>query len=110
MSINERIVVITSRKRIRGVAAAWKKQYPKAEPGSKWANIEAELRALDVETATAEDVEAIIGNRSWTRTFCNVCEEEKETIVRLGDVPDYESSTLYACEDCLAAALADIRA
>lgn len=99
MSASDRIVVETTRGQIRGVVKAWTRQYGDRKP-----EIRERLEALDVETATAEDVAAIIGNNSWTRGSCDVCGCEQSAWVRLGDEPDYDSTTLDICGMCLAAA------
>jgi hypothetical protein len=59
------------------------------------------LRALDVETATAADVNAIIGNNTWASLTCDGCGEDKYRILRLGDEPDYEARWQDLCLDCL---------
>lgn len=66
----------------------------------------AELAALDAETATAEQVSAIIGNKSWVHPrSCDECGQETWQLVQIGEKPDYESSTAEVCADCLRAAL-----
>lgn len=54
-----------------------------------------------------ETVEAIIGNRSWTRIYkCDECgTEEPPLVVQLGEGPDYESSTANVCLRCLEVAV-----
>jgi hypothetical protein len=52
-----------------------------------------------------EDVETIIGNRSWTRIRCSECGKEAGEVVEVGEEPDYESSTTWLCKDCLRKAL-----
>lgn len=52
-----------------------------------------------------QDVDEIIQNTSWTRLQCDECQREVETIVRLGEEPDYESSTARICPDCLRQAI-----
>lgn len=101
----------TTRDMIRGVADAWKEQY---KHGGSWSStfdgsskaVWSRLKALDVETATVADVEAIIGNASWTSLKCNQCGQEVDTVVQLGESPDYESRTVDVCADCLRAAFA----
>jgi hypothetical protein len=66
----------------------------------------AELAELDAETATAEQVGEIIGNRSWAcPRSCDECGQETWQLVQLGEEPDYESRTASICSDCLRAAL-----
>jgi hypothetical protein len=92
---------VTTRSLIRQIAARWRSQYPDMRRDQL-----AALEALDPGTATAEDAEAIIGNRSWTRTVCDECKREVGRTVRLGEEPDYESATANVCRDCLVRALA----
>ena len=95
--------VITERVRIREVAARWRAQYPKSRE-NKWEK----LKALDIETATADEVEAIIGNRSWTRLEeCSDCKAtDLPLVVQVGNAPDYESNTAWLCIGCIKKALA----
>jgi hypothetical protein len=66
----------------------------------------AELLALDQETATADDVAEIIGNRSWVHeASCSECGATSWGIVQIGEPPDYESETAYLCRNCLQSAL-----
>lgn len=93
--------IITIRTQIREVAKRWKLQYGRTR--TDIANL---LEALDVETATAEDVERIIGNGSWVHPIpCDECREKHEIVVQLGEEPDYESSTVNICQECLRKAL-----
>ena len=101
--------VITVRSLIRDVADRWDRQYP---PGHKYtapdkAAIGVRLRALDAETATAAEVDATIGNSSWTDTpRCDDCGARGlAVVVQMGEPPDYESSTSSLCVPCLRAAM-----
>jgi hypothetical protein len=58
------------------------------------------LKGLDLETATAEEVDAIIGNSSWTSLKCDECSEEVDTIITVGQEPDFGSSTASLCYSC----------
>ena len=105
--------LITQRMLIRAVAKRWRKQY---EPFKYDAPLFSErnglsrdltkrqiaekLDALDPETATADDVANIIGNRSWTRLECHECGREVDAVVEVGEKPDYESATAKLCKDC----------
>lgn len=93
--------LLNERNTIRAVATRWAEQYPKDK-----LDIRAKLEALDPETASADDVEAIIGNRSWIGPFrCDECGKEAPEVVQLGEDPYYESSTASVCADCLRAAV-----
>ena len=100
--------LITQRGLIRDVARRWHEQY-----GDKWDGfgedktaIGRKLLALDVNTCSADDVKAIIGNSSWTETRCNGCGLYVDAAVSVGEPPDYESSTATLCRPCVEAALA----
>ena len=51
-----------------------------------------------------DDVDRIIGNKSWTRNTCDECNADADT-VQVGQAPDYESRTADLCEACLRRAL-----
>jgi len=108
---------ITQRQLIQNVANKWRDQYEPFKSDSpifsERAGIKTyktkkqiadELDALDKETATAQDVAAIIGNESWTRLKCDECGNEPEIVVQVGQEPDYESHTASLCVPCLKAA------
>jgi hypothetical protein len=67
------------------------------------------LRALDLERATPDDIEQIIGNDSWTQVICDVCSCEVELAVRLepenGIPNDPDYPVLDTCLRCLKRAL-----
>lgn len=101
--------LLTERGRIRGVAEAWRMQYA---PGGHWGTwgedkkaIYDKLSALDVETASTDDVKAIIGNASWTALVCDGCDASVKDAVQVGDPVDYDSSTAVLCRDCVVEAL-----
>lgn len=52
-----------------------------------------------------DDVDRIIGNKSWTYVCCNECNKSCESVIELGQEPDYESSTAHVCKACLKAAV-----
>ena len=62
---------------------------------------EEELEALDKDKATAQDVAAIIGNESWTSLKCDECGNETETVVQVGQEPEYDSHTACLCVPCV---------
>ena len=101
-SLNEcgdRIVVQTANDLAPTVAARWREQYGDEPKNPKFGEILRALDALGV-GATAEEVEQIVGNESWTREWCAVCCRMVTTWARIGDEPDYESSTVYVCDEC----------
>lgn len=50
---------------------------------------------------SADDVNAAIGNTSWTDCRCDECGKQVEQLVQLGQEPDYESATANICFPCL---------
>ena len=93
------------RSQLRTVAQRWRKAYsmsPWAADADKQ-DIGKALAALDAETATAEDVARIIGNRTWVGPkTCHECGAETWATVEVGQ-EDCETATV--CADCLRAAL-----
>lgn len=95
------MILITERDKIRGVADAWDKQYTGWQHDAQKMAIGRELRKLDKETATAADVERIIGNDSWTQQECDECKQAVKAVVQVGDEPYYESNTVLLCVHCI---------
>lgn len=105
--------IINQRSQIRTVAERWDRQYPlelyaQTLPSGRPNTVSGALHALDKETATAADVEAIIGNSSWTlaRFECDECGQLASEVVEVGEEPDYESATAKLCRSCVEQALA----
>jgi hypothetical protein len=72
--------------------------------GGRWAeDVHQEL--CDKKPQTCEAIAAILGDNSWTQNQCDECGKDCDVTVRLGEEPDYDSTTFYACPDCLRAAL-----
>lgn len=113
--------LITQRDQIRTVAERWKEQYcrrafsPAANAvidfwSTTYSNESTEaiynkLAALDGETATAADVDAIIGNNSWSSVgyHCSECDTQPaDAILQVGEELDYDSCTAFLCRDCAA--------
>lgn len=55
--------------------------------------------------ASADAVDAAIGNSSWTSCRCDECDNEVEAVMEVGQEPDYESSTAKICLSCVKYAL-----
>lgn len=95
--------LITKRSLIREVAKCWRAQY-QCYMSTERIAIAEKLDALNVETATAEEVAKIIGNNSWcSLPPCEECEDQVAAIVSLG-LP--EGDHFYICPTCLKKALA----
>lgn len=98
--------LITVRQNIREVAARWASQYPALltmkDPSRR--AIHEQLLALDVETATAEQVNNIIGNDTWTRVdTCQECGVDGHSAVaELGDADHlWDDPAVTVCKACL---------
>jgi hypothetical protein len=98
--------LINERTQIRSVAKRWDYQYGGREYGDRSA-ITKKLMALDVEKATAADVEAIIGNDTWVTPLleCDECNGKFPELVCVGDNAAYESNSCCLCRNCLQMAL-----
>ena len=105
--------LMTERDRVRDVAELWRKTYqrngafPKQDDryidkGAAYAS----LLGLDLETCSAADVEAIIGNRSWTSLRCDACAADVAAVIIVGQAPDLESNSVSRCVACLREAAA----
>jgi len=95
------VKLLTSRDEIRGIAKTWReKYYPFKYDHSR--QIYEKLCALNVDTATAKDVDDIIDGYGWTTFRCDECNASKLTeVVQVGQEPDYESATANLCRECL---------
>ena len=90
--------IITQRDLILGIKRAWRNQYP----GQRGNAVTEGLDQLDLETATAQQVNAIIGNESWTGAWCEECNEYVAPAVRF-------SSNTVICSDCITLAYHKLR-
>jgi hypothetical protein len=103
--------LLSEREQVRTVAKRWRDRYPDPEFGLRDGRTVGEIAdrvdAIDPETATAEDVALVMGNRSWVcQRTCHECGEDSWSCVEIGQEPDYESCTATICEGCLRKALA----
>ena len=106
------MILITKLDIILGVAKRWRSQYNDAgldtldyqRPHQTKRDILNQLEALDLTSATQEEVNKIIGNDSWTALKCDECGEDVDAVVRVGEEPNYESQTACVCRACLAKA------
>jgi hypothetical protein len=66
------------------------------------------LRQLDLSRATEADVEAIVGNRSWTALQCAECNRECDTAIEFGGDPAAGTPPVWICPACLSRAYVEI--
>ena len=106
--------IITARDKIRTVVTCWKQTYhggsgAAARGAPAWTPYGLDKKAvydrlltLDLETATEDDVAAIIGNDTWTRLgTCNECGSDvRRRGVALGEGQDHEDGPTILCFKC----------
>lgn len=90
--------VISARQDIRTVAQRWMRQYPEGVEADKRA-IGQKLAALNPETATPQEVAAIIGNTCWVGFNCDDCGKSAFVGLEVGDHD--HGSTAKLCPDCV---------
>lgn len=104
--------VITKRDKILGVADEWKANYYHGH--NTWSNIfnkgsaytiYKRLLNLDLNTCTEEDVEKVIGNRTWTDLTCYECDLLTDTVV-LFEHDKYNYT--FICKTCIQNAMSRI--
>ena len=93
------IILILKSDIVAGVPKRWAKQYERHSHYDKAAKTAA-LLALPP-GFTAEQVNQIIGNNSWTENKCDECETDAPVLVRIGDAPDYDARWMDLCPDCI---------
>lgn len=92
---------ILDRKKLASTACErWARVYDSGRYGEDKLLILENLKKLG-KNPTPDDVDNIIGNKTWTNLLCSECGEYKEKIIIVGQEPNYESSTAYLCNDCV---------
>lgn len=101
MSRNPEPRLFTVRDLIRTVADRWDAGHPGMREGSRDLDVSRKLRTLDLETATEEDVEIVVGNKTWTNLWCDCCSAVRLKATVRFDVRLYrEDSAASVCMDC----------
>lgn len=81
--------------------ARWIATYENNGLGKRWQHVTDKMKALKP-PFNPDEIDALIGNNSWTHiAYCSECEINAETVIEVGQEPDYESSTAYLCLPCL---------
>ena len=94
--------LITERSRIKGVADAWDAQYgPDFWPinGGSSKTVSEKLHALNLSKVSANTVNKIIGNDTWTRLVCYECQKPVTKVAVLYN-PGDGSAAFEICESC----------
>lgn len=99
--------IITKSQVVADVPDNWARQYDARvfRVSEEQKEITSKLRSLP-KGFTAEQVDEIVGNKSWTRIFCEECEEEVDAVA------EFKSSErfVHVCEVCIRKAGIAIRA
>ena len=94
----------TVRKNILEVAKRWKEQYKNSKDPDKQ-RILKELESFwDLSKVTEDEIETIIGNRSWTRITCDECNRSVQGAVTFTNGDDH---MVTICLNCLNRAVLD---
>lgn len=94
--------LITERSRIKGVADAWDAQHgPEFRPTLSGSSktISEKLHALNLSKVSANTVNKIIGNDTWTRLMCDACRKPVTKVAVLYH-PGDGSAVVEICESC----------
>jgi len=87
--------VLSVRDNIRSVSGRFNERYKSEKVLQK-----AQLYALNVETATPDNVAAIMGTTAWIDIFCGECNRSVDSVVQFGEF-NYDSTPEIICLDCL---------
>jgi hypothetical protein len=111
------VLVVTERDIIKSVLDRWCEQHrgyhdnaPIGNPGRYHtvAAIRAGLQALDLQTCSVAEVDAVIGVEGWAENKCDECGRHRLKLIRFGDEPDYDARWQDLCGDCLSDAIAEL--
>jgi hypothetical protein len=104
--------VIDKRERIERVPIVWYKQYYKNDKfcgREKYKDIYEKLLKMVTEIEDHKVLEKeiinLIGNDSWTRNECYVCECDRNLLIGISTYEKYETDEILICENCLNQAL-----
>lgn len=99
--------VVTERSIIRNMRKIWMDRYSSMKPTSRFGfkrtvgEIRFDLKKLDLETCSMEEVEEIIEGTLSLRNRCDHCDKDVKALIRFGDEPDYQSRWQDLCLECL---------
>jgi len=103
---------MTRRDQAATAAKRWAEQYPRGQVIFSGSDTDAILQRLIAlgDQPDPDDVDAVIGNRSWTELpRCIECRgRSMPAILEIGDPPGDDSNTAWLCEACLAEGLSTV--
>lgn len=104
------ITIKTKAEVVAGVPLAWERQYAD-HSGSEKHVITRLLKSLPA-GFTAEEVDEIIGNKTWTRNECSGCGEDSDILVCISDdyYDRYDGNIICLCTSCVSKAAKAIKA
>lgn len=96
--------IITRNQRAFDAAGRWRELYP--DDNFKTCDGPAGIKRKQLEvlgpSPTPNEVDAVIGNTCWTEVRCDECGSTPDDfVIQVGDEPDYDSSTVNLCADCI---------
>lgn len=91
--------VISRKGEAATAAKRWSDTYSSGKYGDDKLLILDKLEALGP-NPHPDDVDAVIGNKSWTNCYCDECQTAYEQVIEVGQEPTYDSSTARLCKDC----------
>lgn len=100
--------VMTRRQVIKGIVERWEQIFVRFPHSPQTNETLVKLKGLDLDTCTREEVDSIIGNKSWTTLTCNECGNDCDAIRTCGEASDYESFTADLCLQCLEKSVSEI--
>jgi len=101
--------IITIEDRIKSVAQRYKNQYQYTWDSCIFGRKNHQLHYdLLLKAKTKEDVANALQRFGWVELRCDECRKEINTVIQMGEEPDYESSTALLCIDCLKEAIKHI--
>lgn len=97
--IENEMRLITKKIKAHEAITEWRQTYDAC--GEPYETTTKALLALKPEEVTAETVDKITGNDSWTRIVCDVCNQDVSSVTEFGPVRDMFTQTAHVCLPCL---------
>jgi hypothetical protein len=99
--------IITQRSLIQSVAERWEVMFPVGDK-DPILNLKklTELKALNLDTCSPDDVALITGNENWVKVPpCGGCGAEEAPVVEITESVEFGFRRTYLCRPCVAKAL-----